>query len=67
MESLKNLILFSPGLFMIHEMEEIIQIPSFSRHKHQLFKSFKHDTIGKITPQQFNIIVMEELLLLWFL
>ena len=49
---------------MIHEMEEIIQIPSFSKHKHQLFKSFKHDTIGKITTQQFNIIVMEELLLL---
>ena len=54
--------LLFPSLFMIHEMEEILLMPSFmsSMVEHPKFKNFKEF----YSPFKFNLIVFEEFLIL---
>ena len=54
--------LLFPSLFMIHEMEEILLMPSFmsSMVEHPKFKNFKE----LYSPFKFNLIVFEEFLIL---
>ncbi len=61
MEPMAFYILF-PSLFMIHEMEEILLMPSFmsSMVGHPKFKNFKE----LYSPFKFNLIVFEEFLIL---
>ena len=61
MEPMAFYILF-PSLFMIHEMEEILLMPSFmsSMVEHPKFKNFKEF----YSPFKFNLIVFEEFLIL---
>ena len=61
MDSMLLYLLF-PSLFMIHEMEEILLIPSFmsSMVEHPKFKNFKE----LYSPFKFNLIVFEEFLIL---
>ena len=61
MEPMAFYILF-PSLFMIHEMEEILLMPSFmsSMVEHPKFKNFKE----LYSPFKFNLIVFEEFLIL---
>ena len=61
MNSMLFYLLF-PSLFMIHEMEEILLMPSFmsSMVEHPKFKHFKE----LYSPFKFNLIVFEEFLIL---
>ena len=61
MDSMLLYLLF-PSLFMIHEMEEILLMPSFmsSMVEHPKFKNFKEF----YSPFKFNLIVFEEFLIL---
>ena len=61
MDSITFYLLF-PSLFMIHEMEEILLMPSFmsSMVEHPKFKNFKEF----YSPFKFNLIVFEEFLIL---
>ena len=61
MDSIAFYLLF-PSLFMIHEMEEILLMPSFmsSMVEHPKFKNFKEF----YSPFKFNLIVFEEFLIL---
>ena len=61
MDSITFYLLF-PSLFMIHEMEEILLMPSFmsSMVEHPKFKNFKE----LYSPFKFNLIVFEEFLIL---
>ena len=61
MDSITFYLLF-PSLFMIHEMEEILLMPSFmsSMVEHTKFKNFKE----LYSPFKFNLIVFEEFLIL---
>lgn len=61
MDSMLLYLLF-PSLFMIHEMEEILLMPSFmsSMVEHPKFKNFKE----LYSPFKFNLIVFEEFLIL---
>ena len=61
MNSIAFYLLF-PSLFMIHEMEEILLMPSFmsSMVEHPKFKNFKE----LYSPFKFNLIVFEEFLIL---
>ena len=61
MDSITFYLLF-PSLFMIHEMEEILLMPSFmsSMVEHPKFKNFKE----LYSPVKFNLIVFEEFLIL---
>ena len=61
MDSMLLYLLF-PSLFMIHEMEEILLMPSFmsSMVEHPKFKNFKEI----YSPFKFNLIVFEEFLIL---
>ena len=61
MEPMAFYILF-PSLFMIHEMEEILLMPSFmsSLVDNSKFKNFKE----LYSPFKFNLIVFEEFLIL---
>lgn len=58
MNQLSFLLIF-PSLFMIHEMEEIILMPKFvpSKLEKNIIKDF-------YTPFKFNVVVLEEFLLL---
>ena len=57
-----DFLLIFPSLFMIHEMEEIIFMPNFISNQ-QNNESFKKIN-SYYTPFIFNLIVLEELLLL---
>ena len=61
MDSMLLYLLF-PSLFMIHELEEILLMPSFmsSMVEHPKFKNFKE----LYSPFKFNLIVFEEFLIL---
>lgn len=51
-----------PALFMLHELEEIIWVPSFIKKLSAQFPDIRF--LSYYTPLTFNAIVMEQLLLL---
>ena len=51
-----------PALFMLHELEEIIWVPSFVKKLSAQFPDIRF--LSYYTPLTFNAIVMEQLLLL---
>lgn len=61
MSTLQFYFLF-PSLFMLHELEEIIWMPAFFKKISSQFPSNR--ILNYYTPFAFNIIVMEQLLLL---
>jgi hypothetical protein len=63
-----DFILIFPSLFMLHELEEMIFMPSFVvdlQHHKRLPMKVRH-FISKLSAFHFNLIVAEEFLLLLF-
>ena len=61
MSTLQFYFLF-PALFMLHELEEIIWMPSFVKKLSAQFPDIRF--LSYYTPLTFNAIVLEQLLLL---